>query len=121
MSSKYDPVKVQNHDESVTTSYVTVNVNTTGTTELLNPSNPTVIHGVFYATPTASSAADLELTDGSSTGKLEENGDDSNIEFSGPLPIDSGQTLQANVTSSDTDTDGTAVVVHSTRENLFDQ
>lgn len=121
MVQKGTPVNVTDQDEQATADYVTVNVNNTGTTDLLDPSNPRRVHGVYGEAATGSSTIDVEMTDGSSTAKLQANADGDDVTFDDEINMDSSQKLQANVSSSDTDTDTTVVVIHSKIDHLFDE
>jgi hypothetical protein len=115
------PVHINNQDEQTASDYVTVNVNTTGTTDLLDPSNTRRIHGVFGAAATASSTIDLELTDGTNTATLDGNADGDDVVFGETFNMRSTDKLQANVTSADTDTDTTLVVLHSAVDHVTDE
>lgn len=118
---KGSPVNVNNQDERAASDFTTVNVNSTGTTDLLNPSTARRVHGVYGEAATGSSTIDVEITDGTSTAKLQANADGDDVAFDDEFNLRSTDKLQANVTSADTNTNTTLVVLHSAVEHVTDE
>jgi hypothetical protein len=82
--------------------YTSVDLNTDATTDLYDPSDEAVVHGVYLQHGGSTAVVQLEITDGTDTAVLtpgQAAGD--GIAFTGPIGLDSGEKIQANVTTKE--------------------
>lgn len=86
--------------ENWATNYTSIDLNTNATTDIVDTSRQTKVYSVHMLNGGSSAVAQLEVTDGSSTGVLTQGqsaGD--TISFTGPIVVPSGETVQINVTT----------------------
>lgn len=99
-------------DVSGSATYTDVDLNTTGTTSLYKPANDGIVYGVYLLNGGSSAEVDIEITDGTDTATLQENGAGVNADFGNTLLVGSDQTIQATVqTAEGSAQTGTAVVI----------
>lgn len=91
------PVKPVNRD----TNYTSIDLNATGTTTILNPSREATVYSVHMENGGSTAEVNVEVTDGTDTAVVAQPGAGANVEFTGPVVIPSGETLQVNVTTAE--------------------
>lgn len=105
-----------NPDTTPGADYTTVDLNSTGTTALLDRDTAADVWGVYLRNGGASAVVNLEITDGSNTATLADNRGSAgaNIAFDGPIELAASESLQVNVTTAEGSAQSnTAVVVRS--------
>lgn len=85
-----------------TVGYTSIDLNSTGTTAIYNPTDEAVVHGVYLQNGGGTAVVQLEVTDGTDTAVLTpgQTGGEG-IDYTGPLGLDSDETLQTNVTTAE--------------------
>lgn len=79
-----------------------IDLNTTGTTDVYDPSTEALVHGVYMRNGGGTAVVRLEVTDGTNTAVLTpgQSGGEG-IAFGDTIALDSGQKLQVNVTTAE--------------------
>lgn len=81
--------------------YTTVDLNTTGTTEVHSSGTDSEISGVFMENGGSTAEVNLEATDGTDTSVLAQPGAGNSVEFGDTIYVGAGDSLQINVTTAE--------------------
>jgi len=99
------------NNDNQSAEYTSIDLNSTGATTVYDPSDDSEVSGVYLNNGGSTAEVQLEATDGSDTSILAVPGAGNSLEFSGTALLDSGDSLQINVTTAEgAALTGTAVV-----------
>lgn len=94
-----------------TTTYTTVDLNSTGTTTIYDGDVGATIQGVYMKNDGGNAIAQLEVTDGTDTGVIRELAVGGNLEYDGDIDLPPTDDLQINVTTAEGSAETAEVVV----------
>jgi len=99
---------------SAESNYTDIDLNSTGTTTLLDVATDVQVSGVYLLNGGTSAEADLEVTDGTDTATLSEGAAGANVAFSDATILGAGDSLQITVqTAEGSAQTNTAVVLYA--------